>query len=487
MTDFKHIFVVAVLLSKIFLTQSVAAQDASRIANKIDEILTAYHKYGMFQGAVLVTMNGEVIYRKAFGFANMEWQIPNTPETKFTIASLGKAFTAAMVLQLVEEGRLKLEDPLSKHLSTYRKDIGNKVTIHHLLSHTAGIPWGPDNWPDEKFAKHYTLDDLVDIANQEDLAFEPGTQFLYCNSCYNLLGALLEEITGNTFEAELQRRILDPAGMKNTGLVEHNPILENRAAGYNRLATGEFVNAPLQDQSYAKGAGGMYSTVDDLYKWDQALYQDKILSSKSRELMFTSYLKNSGYGWGVGVYVKKGVEGRRKMAFGFGGTRGFASLMARFLDDRYFIVALGNMRPIPQGQIGNNIWNTILGFDEEPPPPPVSESLYRKLINEGIEEAVAEYRELKEIRNAPNVPSESDINSAAFYYLESNRIEEAISICRFNLALHPNSANAYARLGEAYTKRGDKQHAIENYKKALELDPKMSTATRALKKLVNPN
>ncbi|MFB3146620.1 MAG: serine hydrolase domain-containing protein, partial [Nitrospirales bacterium] len=113
MTDFKHIFVVAVLLSKIFLTQSVAAQDASRIANKIDKILTAYHKYGMFQGAVLVTMNGEVIYRKAFGFANMEWQIPNTPETKFTIASLGKAFTAAMVLQLVEEGRLKLEDSLS--------------------------------------------------------------------------------------------------------------------------------------------------------------------------------------------------------------------------------------------------------------------------------------------------------------------------------------------------------------------------------------
>ena len=100
---------------------------------------------------------------------------------------------------------------------------------------------------------------------------------------------MIEEVTGSTFEAELQRRILDRADMKNTGLVEHNPILENRAAGYNRLATGEFVNAPLQDQSYAKGAGGMYSTVDDLYKWDQALYQDKILSSKSRELMFTSY------------------------------------------------------------------------------------------------------------------------------------------------------------------------------------------------------
>ncbi|NIR52565.1 MAG: serine hydrolase, partial [Phycisphaerae bacterium] len=309
----------------------------------------------------------------------------------------------------------------------------------------------------------------------------------YCNSCYNLLGAMIEEVTGHTFKEELQRRILDRAGMKNTGVVEHNPILENRAAGYTRLATGEFVNAPLQDQSYAKGAGGMYSTVDDLYRWDQALYDDTILSSKSRELMFTSYLKNSGYGWGIGAYVKNGVEGRGKFAYGFGGTGGFASFMARFLDDQYFIVGLGNMRPIPQGQVGNKIWNTILGFDEEPPPPPVSESLYRKLLNEGIKEAVAEYRELKEIKNTPNVPSESDINSTAFYFLESHRIEEAITICRFNLVLHPNSAIAYARLGEAYTKRGDKQHAIENYEKALEIDPKMSTATRALKQLINEN
>ncbi|NIP22222.1 MAG: serine hydrolase [Phycisphaerae bacterium] len=487
MQKFKHLFVVAVLFSRISLIQSAPFQNLSGLANKIDEILTAYHKYGMFQGAVLVAMKGQVIYRKAFGFANIEWQIPNTPDTKFTIASLGKAFTAAIVLQLVEEGHLKLEDPVSKHLSSYRKDIGNKVAIHQLLSHSAGIPWGPDNWPDEKFAKHYTLDDLVDIANQEELAFEPGSQFLYCNSCYNLLGAMIEEVTGHTFKEELQRRILDPAGMKNTGLVEHNPILEKRAAGYNRLATGEFVNAPLQDQSYAKGAGGMYSTVDDLYLWDQALYDDTILSSKSRELMFTSYIKNSGYGWGVGAYVKNGVEGRGKFAYGFGGTRGFASVIARFLDDRYFIVALGNMRPIPQGEIGNKIWNTILGFDEEPPLPPVSESLYRKLFDKGIKEAVAEYGELKEIKNVPNVPSESDINSAAFYYLESHRIEEAITICQFNLDLHPNSANAYASLGEAYTKLGDKQHAIESYKKALEIDSKMSTVTRALKKLVNEN
>nr|NIT59661.1 tetratricopeptide repeat protein [Fodinibius sp.]NIV12961.1 tetratricopeptide repeat protein [Fodinibius sp.]NIY28244.1 tetratricopeptide repeat protein [Fodinibius sp.] len=133
------------------------------------------------------------------------------------------------------------------------------------------------------------------------------------------------------------------------------------------------------------------------------------------------------------------------------------------------------------------IWNTFLGFDEEAPLAPVSETLYQKLFSEGVGAAVAEYRRLKEVVKARNLPGESAINSAAFYYLESHRIEEAITICQFNLVLYPNSANAYARLGEAYTKLGDKQNAIESYEKALAIDPKMSAATRALNKLVNEN
>jgi len=489
MKTVKRLFVVVtVLVLNISLIQPLAALDTSSLTKKTDEILTAYHEYGQFQGAVLVAVKGEVIYRKAFGYANMEWEIPNTPETKFTIASLGKAFTAAIVLQLMEEGRLKLEDPLSKHLSTYRKDIGNEVTIHHLLSHTAGIPWGPDNWPQEKFAKHYSLDDLVRIANQQELAFEPGTEFRYCNSCYNLLGAMIEEVTGGTFEDELQKRILDRAGMKSTGLVEHNSILKNRGAGYNHLATGEIVNGPLQDQSYTTGAGGMYSTVDDLYRWDQALYGDKILSSKSRELMFTSYLNNAGYGWNVETYVKNGVEARGTMISGFGGTYGFASFMVRFIDDQYLVVGLGNMRSFYLSDIGSMIWNNMLGFDEGPPPAPVTDALYQTLFREGIEKAVEEYKELKE--DPPNgawIPSEYWINREASYYLESNLIEEAITISRFNLALHPNYANAYARLAESYARQGKKKLAIENYEKAREIDPNKRTASQALKTLLDEN
>ncbi|MCH8246257.1 MAG: serine hydrolase [Bacteroidetes bacterium] len=453
---------------------------AGAYAAKIDSLVRAYHELGMFQGAVLVALDDDVIYRKAFGLANREWGIPNTPETVFTIASLGKAFTAALVLQLVEEGRVALDDPISKHLTSYRADIGERVTIHHLMSHTAGIPWGPDLWPNEKFTVPYSLDELVESANQEELAFEPGTDFRYCNSCYNLLGAMIEEVTGNTFEDELQRRILDPLDMTDTGLVEHNRILERRASGYNRLATGEWVRAPLQDQSYAKGAGGMYSTVDDLYKWDHALYDNDFLSLESQELMFTAYIRSSGYGWSVGAYARNGVDGLKKFASGFGGTRGYASLMARLMDDRAVVIALGNMRPIPQSRLGNNIWNTLLDFDESLPEPSGTESLYQTLLTDGVQAAVAKYRTMEVEETAPSAAA---INSAAYYYLESNRAAESIEISKFNLALHPDYAGAYVRLGEAYRQRRNIDLAARQFEKALEIDPENTATTAALKRI----
>jgi len=446
-------------------------------AAKIDSLVTAYYEFGMFQGAVLVALDDDVIYRKAFGLANREWSNPNTPETIFTIASLGKAFTAAVVLQLVEEGRVVLNDPISKHLSSYRADIGERVTIHHLLSHTAGIPWGPDLWPNEKFTVPYSLDELVEIANQEELAFEPGTDLKYCNSCYNLLGAMIEEVTGHTFEYELQIRILDPLDMTDTGLVEHNRILERRASGYNRLATGEWVRAPLQDQSYAKGAGGMYSTVDDLYKWDRALYDNDFLSPESQELMFTSYIRASGYGWSVGAYVRNGVDGLKKFASGFGGTRGYASLMARLMDDRAVVIALGNMRPIPQSKLGNNIWNTLLDFNESIPKPSGTESLYQTLFSDSVDAAVAKYRMMEVEETAPSATA---INSAAYYYLESNRPNDSIEISRFNLTLHPDYAGAYLRLGEAYRQQRNFDVAAQQFEKALEIDSENAAAVTAL-------
>lgn len=359
-----HAIVVGVVL--VTCTTSVRSQVSGPYGPKLQEIVNAYHEAGLFQGAVLVAMHGEVIYRDAVGLANVEWKIPNTPDTRFSIASLGKAFTATIVLQLVDEGLLTLEDDVSDHLPDYPLEYGEQVTLRHLLGHTAGIPWPQDEWSPEQFVRRYRLDELVELVAREELQFEPGTEFRYCNSCYHLLAAIVEALTGNAFELELRRRILEPLGMSDTGVAYADPILDRRASGYERDEQGQLVNALRQDQSYALGAGGLFSTVDDLYRWHRALDGDELLSDESKKMMFTPGLKSSGYGWSMGKYKKKGADDLRTLAVGFGGTYGFASGMARLLDDGYFIVFLGNIRDVPQNQLMNDLWNTILGFEVEP-------------------------------------------------------------------------------------------------------------------------
>ncbi len=341
------------------------SQVVGEYGKKLEAIVNSYHKVGLFQGAVLVALNDGVIYRGAVGMSNVELSVPNTPETRFGIASLGKAFTAAIILQLREAGLLSLDDTVGKHLSGFSEDVSDKVTIHHMLSHTAGIPWPQDAWEPEQYARRYSLSEIIEPIKKEELIFEPGAEFNYCNSCYHLLASIIESITGNEFESELRKRILNPSGMKNTGIAYADTIIERRASGYERAEDGTLTNALLQDQSYALGAGGMYSTVDDMYQWHLGLEGNELLSDESKELMFKSGMNGAGYGWAIGAYVKIGVEGTRKLALGYGQTSGFASCLAILFDDSYFIVFLGNIRQVPQNDLMNDLWNTILGLDVE--------------------------------------------------------------------------------------------------------------------------
>lgn len=447
---------------------------------QLDNIMNNHYQNGDFQGAVLIAMDGDIIYRKAFGYANIESETLNSPETKFTIASLGKAFTAVLILQLVEEGKIRLDDILSEHLSTYRKDMGERITIHQMLRHTSGIPW-----KDRGHKVTYSFDDLVQQANEYELLFEPGTQFNYSNTAYNLLGAMIEEITGNSFEHELKERILIPNEMHNTGLVKHRPIIENRAMGYDRMPGGVFLNAEWQDQSYALGAGGMYSTVDDLYKWDQALYNDDFLSAESRELMFTAGIQGAGYGWNVGKYKRNNAEELGTIVSGLGTTKGFSTLIARLLDDRYFVVVLSNINQMAQGKVGNDLWNTILGHEIEPVIS-YADSIYSIALTKGVTPAVAKYKDMLKSNMEKNLPDESRINQAGYVLLNvEDKMNDAIKLFELNVELHPNSANTFDSLGEAYMKLGKTDQAITAYKRALQLDPHMQTAIDALKKLRN--
>ena len=280
----------------ILLAQHAAiAQDH---AAKIQEVLALAHKYRQFNGTALVAENGKVIYKGAFGPANIEWNIPNTPDTKFRLGSITKQFTATVILQLVEQGKIKLDAKLTDYLPEYRKDTGDKVTIHHLLTHTSGIPsyTSQSGFFENVSRNPYKVDEFVKKYASGDLEFEPGSKYTYNNSGYFLLGAIIERVTGKPYEQVLKANIFDPVGMTNTGYDHHDTLIPKRASGYRKTPDG-YTNAPYLDMSIPYAAGSLYSTVEDLLVWDQALYTDKLLSAQSKALMYKPFLDEYGYGW----------------------------------------------------------------------------------------------------------------------------------------------------------------------------------------------
>src|SRR5215813_15314180 len=240
----------------------VAVQSAALAQNKpaqIDKLISTYARYGQFNGAVLVADEGKVVYQKGVGLANMEWEIPNAPDTKFRLGSITKQFTATLIMQLVEQGKIKLDGKLSDYLPDYRKDTGEKVTIHHLLTHTSGVPsyTSQPGFFENVSRNPYKVDEFVKKYASGNLEFEPGSKYTYNNSGYFLLGAIIEHVTGKPYEQVLKENIFDPAGMKNTGYDHHDTIIAKRATGYSKTPNG-YTNAAYLDMSIPYAAGSMY-------------------------------------------------------------------------------------------------------------------------------------------------------------------------------------------------------------------------------------
>lgn len=474
-------------LFTLFLLAFITATNASaqQSVQNIDGLMKQYHDYGQFNGSILVAEKGKVIYKKGFGMANMEWAIPNEPDTKFRTGSVTKQFTAALVLQLVEEGKLKLDGKITDYLPDYRKDTGEKVTIHHLLNHTSGIP-SYTSRPDfsaEISRNPYGVADFVKKFASGDLQFEPGSKFSYNNSGYSLLGAIIEKVTGKSYETVLTERILKPLGMTNTGYERHSTLLQKRASGYQKTPDG-FVNAAYLDMSIPYAAGSIYSTVEDLFKWDQALYEDKILSAESKKLMFTPGLGNYGYGIRI-TDEPVGKTDQKTRVIGHGGAiHGFNSLILRAVEKQQTVIILNNANlGQHHGKIALSIIGILNGQPFDPPKRSVAEALYKVAVERGAASAVAEYRKLK-AENSPTFDfSEAELNKLGYQLAGMKRRKDAIEIFKLNVEMFPNSANPYDTLGEAYLEDGQKELALANYKKAAELDPKNANALLIVRRL----
>ncbi|MDQ2855096.1 MAG: serine hydrolase [Acidobacteriota bacterium] len=468
-----------IALSFIIFQSPAFAQDKTR---KIDDLVSLYHKYQQFNGSALVAENGKVIYKKGLGLANMEWNIPNEPDTKFRLGSITKQFTATLILQLVEQGKIKLEGKVTDYLPDYRKDTGAKITIHHLLSHTSGVPnyTAAPGFFENVSRNPFQVDTFVKQYASGDLEFEPGAKFNYSNSGYFLLGDIIEKVTGKPYELVLKENILDRVGMKNTGYDHYGTILSKRAAGYIKTQDG-YQNAPYLDMTIPYAAGSLYSTVEDLFLWDQALYGEKVLSTASKELMFKPNLENYGYGFAI----RNASLGPNKLAVPViehnGGINGFSTTIVRLVGDKRLIVLLDNTSQARYlDPIALAITNILYDQPYESAKQSIADTLLKTVVDKDVAAAVKQYHDLKATQGKEYDFAEDQLNTLGYRLLQMKKVAEAIEIFKLNVEAYPQGFNTYDSLGEAYMTHGDKELAITNYKKSLELNPNNAAAIRTL-------
>src|SRR5215469_2632068 len=459
------------------LFHSLINAQAPDKAAKIDQLARQYADCCEFTGTVLVSEHDKVIFKSGYGFADREWSIPNAPDVKFRLGSITKQFTSMLILQQVAKGTIKLDGHISEYLPYYRKDTGSRVTIAQLLSHTSGIPSYTDDpkfFPDVS-RNYYAADDFVTKFCSGDLQFEPGSKFHYDNSGYFLLGAILEHITGKKYEILLQENILTPVGMRDTGYDHWSAVIAKRASGYEEAFDG-IQNAPYLDMALPYAAGSLYSTVEDLYKWDQALYTDKLISADLKQKLFTPNLENYGFGWVIRTIAKDEPGAGKTMIAHGGGINGFNTSEVRLVDDHDLIVIFNNTPGANLNEFSKGIRAILYGQQPAAPKRPLVRDLREIARNQGVDAAIAKYKELKAANSPKYDFNENALNRLGDDLLEKDRTQEAITVLKLNAEEYPKSARVFDTLGEAYTKAGDKQLAIEAYKHSLEISPENQNA-----------
>lgn len=358
----RHWFPAGLLFIALFLRlggnlQTVTPND---LPTRADALMKRAVERDRFNGSVLIAQEGKVLFEKGYGLANREWDSPNSPRTKFRIGSLTKQFTAAAILLLQEQGKLKVTEAIARYVTGLSAEW-QPITIHQLLTHTAGLPeYSPP--PENDKAINFTGASPTQLLNRiksQPLKFAPGTRFAYCNAGYLLLGIVIENVSGVDYASFLRQNILTLLQLNDTGLDVQSEILRERASGY-WVKSGKLENAEYVDASVPFAAGGLYSTVRDLYRWNEALAMGHVLSADSRRLMFRIYpetvINGAHYGYGVGIVERFG----QTLYYHGGGINGFASAIQRYPKANLCVVVLSNDEDVKSWDVAASLAGLLL-------------------------------------------------------------------------------------------------------------------------------
>jgi len=313
-----------------------ASPQASDTATRMEQIVQDSVSRKVFMGTVLVARGDEILLDKGYGFANLELNVPDTPPTKFRLGSVTKQFTATAIMLLQERGKINVDDPVKKYMPD-APAAWDKITIFNILTHTAGIP-NYTNFPEYPALQAIptTPQKLVARFIDKPLDFQPGEKYSYSNSGYIVLGYLVEKLSGETYEKFLQENIFTPLGMNDSGYDSNTAIIPHRAEGYAPSATG-IVNADYTDMTVPFSAGALYSTTEDLLRWEKGLNGGKLLKPDSLVMMTTPFKNNYAFGLEV-----RTVNGHKVINHG-GGIQGFNTMVSYYPDDKLEVIVLSNI------------------------------------------------------------------------------------------------------------------------------------------------
>lgn len=370
MFDFRSVFsrtVVTAAAGSMFVlgassTSSAQQRSRAKIVSQIDSLATAALRNGPVAALSIAVVKGrDTILMKGYGVADLENEIPATPATVYRIGSITKQFTSAAVMQLVEQGKISLDDEITKYFPNFATH-GQHILVRHLMNHTSGIPSYTDI---PRFGRVATLDlahdSLLAMVQSDSLMFAPGSGFYYNNTGYYMLGMLIEKVTKQNYGDYLAQHLFEPLGLRSTRYCATAPIIKHRAQGY-AVDHGTLVNASYIDMNLPFAAGSLCSTVGDLVRWENALFGGKVVSSSSLAQMTTPAKLTSNrpmpYGFGLAPDT---MAGHRLVGHG-GGINGFISQEEYFPDDTLTVVVLANTSPAPSAGIARNAARLVLGL-----------------------------------------------------------------------------------------------------------------------------
>ncbi len=463
------------------------AADNPTVMTDLKALAASYAERRGFNGTVLIARRGKVLLRASFGNAVLDPRRSSDPSLRYRIGSLTKPFTATLVMQLVEQGRLRLDGTLGEYLpDLYAGTAAAPVTVAQLLSHQSGMPDVParydDPWWHTSAREAWTPGDYARRWIKSDPIEAPGTKFRYNNNGFFLLGVIVERVTGKSYAENLRQRIFARAGMSDSGLFTHATPLTNFAIGYAVAPSGQPKAADVIDPSVSFSAAGIYSTADDLLRFDRALYGTTILSGAGRKAMLTARINAYGYGWNIDDYPLP--DGRALPVVSHtGSVPGYQSYYLRSEANQDCVIILDNYwQGLLVAQMGRDLIEVLNGKPMQLVRYSLDTLLTPIAYSQGVNAMVVAYERLGDRAKDYDL-SEGAFNTLGYKLLRSGKKPEAIQVLTWETQRYPMSANAFDSLGEAYRAAGMNAKSIENYERALALDPQSKSAKAALAEL----